>query len=75
MAVVQSTKKGGSITVEATAKGLESASANINAKAVEVRPQIAVWEREVPKGAGVTGLWRPMPMEGRFGNHGIHWRH
>jgi beta-galactosidase len=64
MAVVQSTRKGGSITVEATAKGLESASASINAKAVEMRPQIAVWEREVPKGAGITGLWRPMPMEG-----------
>ena len=35
MAVVQSTKKGGSITVEATSPGLEPASANINAKAVE----------------------------------------
>jgi beta-galactosidase len=64
MAVVQSTKKGGSITVEATAKGLESASASINAKAAELRPHIALWEREVPKGAGVTGLWRPAPMEG-----------
>jgi beta-galactosidase len=64
MAVVQSTRKGGSITVDATSKGLESASASINAKAVEVRPQIAVWEREVPKGAGITGLWRPAPMEG-----------
>ena len=64
MAVVQSTKKGGSIIVEANAPGLETASATINAKAVTLRPQVAVWEREVPQGSGVTGLWRPAPMNG-----------
>jgi beta-galactosidase len=64
MAVVQSTKKAGSITVEAAAPGLESASAVISAKAVTVRPQVAQWEREVPKGSGVSGLWRPAPVEG-----------
>jgi beta-galactosidase len=69
MAVVQSSKKAGSITVEATSPGLEPASATINAKAVDLRPHVAVWEREVPQGAGVTGLWRPAPREGS--NSGI----
>ena len=50
--------------MEATAQGLDSASATINAKSVTLRPQMEVWEREVPKGEGVTGLWRPAPMEG-----------
>jgi len=31
----------------------------IAAKAVRLRPQVAAWEREVPKGPGITGLWRP----------------
>ena len=64
MGVVQSTSKAGDIKVEASSPGLESATATINAKAVALRPQVAVWEREVPTGAGVTGLWRPAPMEG-----------
>src|SRR5271170_705048 len=59
MAVVQSSKTAGSITVEATAPGLESSTVTIAAKAVELRPQVGVWEREVPTGAGITGLWRP----------------
>ena len=29
-------------------------------KAVTLRPQVAVWKREVPSGQGVTGLWRPV---------------
>jgi beta-galactosidase len=61
MAVVQSTKEGGDITVEATAPGLTAATASITAKAVKLRPQVAVWNRSVPKGGGVTGLWRPAP--------------
>ena len=28
------------------------------------RPQVAVWEREVPVGSGITGLWRPIPRTG-----------
>jgi beta-galactosidase len=60
MGLVQSLKTAGSITVEATSPGLASASATIAAKAVKLRPQVAVWEREVPSGAGVTGLWRPV---------------
>ena len=59
MAVVQSTKKAGNITVEATSPGLESATATITAKGAELRPHVAVWHREVPKGDGITGLWRP----------------
>ena len=64
MAVVQSTKTAGSITVEATCPGLEAASATIAAKAATLRPQVAVWEREVPVGSGLTGLWRPIPNTG-----------
>jgi beta-galactosidase len=61
MGIVQSTKTGGSITVEAASRGLTSASVTIAAKSVELRPQVAVWKREVPVGPGVTGLWRPLP--------------
>jgi beta-galactosidase len=64
VALVQSTKTGGSITVEATSPGLAPASVTIAAKAVTLRPQAAVWEREVPVGSGITGLWRPIPATG-----------
>jgi len=64
MAVVQSTKQGGNITVEATSPGLVRATATLPVKAVTLRPQVAPWEREIPKGEGVTGLWRPVPLEG-----------
>ena len=61
MAVVQSTKSAGNITIEATSPGLTTASVTIAAKAVTLRPQVAVWKREVPTGPGITGLWRPVP--------------
>jgi len=60
MAVVQSTKKAGSITVAASSPGLSAATVTIEAKAVSLRPQVAGWEREVPQGEGITGLWRPV---------------
>jgi beta-galactosidase len=59
MAIVQSTKSAGSITVEATSPGLAPARATIAAKAIGLRPQVAAWERETLKGSGITGLWRP----------------
>ena len=59
MAIVQSTKTAGTLKVEATSPGLTAATATITSKAVKLRPQVAVWEREVPTGAGITGLWRP----------------
>ena len=65
MGVVQSTKTAGTITVEATSPGLTAASVMVETKAVRLRPQVAVWEREVPKGEGVTGLWRPAPAGGQ----------
>jgi len=61
MAIVQSTKSAGNITVEATSPGLSAASLTIVAKGTALRPQVAVWEREVPAGEGITGLWRPVP--------------
>jgi len=61
MAVVQSEKTAGTITVEASSPGLGSDTAAIACKAVELRPQVPVWERPVPKGAGITGLWRVVP--------------
>jgi beta-galactosidase len=61
MAIVQSTKTAGSITVEAISPGMAPASVTIAAKAVALRPQVPVWERGAPVGAGITGLWRPKP--------------
>jgi beta-galactosidase len=62
MAVVQSTKTAGNITVEASSPGLTPATLTLRSKAVALRPQVAVWEREIPKGEGITGLWRPKPV-------------
>ena len=64
MALVQSARTAGSITVEATSPGLAPATATLSSRAVELRPQAAVWERPVPKGAGITGLWRPVSEPG-----------
>jgi beta-galactosidase len=64
MAIVQATKTAASITVEATSPGLAPATVTISAKATTLRPQVALWEREVPAGSGVTGLWRPTPYAG-----------
>jgi beta-galactosidase len=63
MAIVQATKTAGNITVEATSPGLAPSTVTISAKSATLRPQVAVWEREVPTGSGITGLWRPMPAE------------
>jgi beta-galactosidase len=70
MAIVQSTKTAGNITVEATSPGLTPASVTISTKAVTLRPQVAVWEREVPVGPGVTGLWRTGGGSGGRGSRG-----
>jgi beta-galactosidase len=61
MAVVQSGKEAGSITVQAASPGFAPATVTISARKVPLRPQIAVWKREVPVGSGVTGIWRPIP--------------
>ncbi|MGA2266871.1 MAG: beta-galactosidase GalA [Bryobacteraceae bacterium] len=70
MALVQSMKTAGNITVEASSPGLTPASLTISAKAVPLRPQVAVWEREVPAGSGITGLWRPEPVVAAAGRGG-----
>jgi beta-galactosidase len=67
MAIVQTSKAVGSITVEAASPGLTAASVTIASKSVSLRPQVAVWQREVPQGQGVTGLWRPAPGGGATG--------
>ena len=61
MGLVQSLKSAGGITVEASSPGLQSASLTIAAKPAKLRPQVETWEREVPSGSGITGLWRPLP--------------
>jgi beta-galactosidase len=71
VALVQSLKKDGEITVEATSPGLTPARATIEAKTVTLRPQVAVWEREIPQGSGITGLWRPEPPSGNGNNPAI----
>jgi beta-galactosidase len=60
MALVQASKSAGTVTVEATAPGLAPATATLACLPVALRPQVAVWERPVPAGAGITGLWRPV---------------
>ena len=59
MAIVQSEKSGGTITIEASSPGLTAATATVASKPVTLRPQVAPWERPVPTGPGITGLWRP----------------
>jgi beta-galactosidase len=65
MALIQSTKSAGSITVEANSPGLTPATVTIAVKEVTLRPQVAVWQREIPQGTGITGLWRPLPAQGQ----------
>ncbi|MDE3201889.1 MAG: DUF4982 domain-containing protein [Acidobacteriota bacterium] len=60
MGIVQSSKDAGNITVEVSADGLTSASLTIPAKQTTLRPQAAEWVRPIPKGSGITGLWRPV---------------
>jgi beta-galactosidase len=67
MAIVQSTKTTGTITVEASSPGLIPASVTISSKVVKLRPQAPVWEREVPEGPGITGLWRSEPAAAAAG--------
>jgi beta-galactosidase len=64
MAIVQSDKNPGTITVAAASPGLTSASARVASKQVELRAQVAIWERSIPNGSGITGLWRPVPERG-----------
>jgi beta-galactosidase len=67
MAIVQSTKTAGNITVDVASPGLTPASVTISTRAVTLRPQLAAWERVVPVGPGITGLWR---TGGGFGGRG-----
>jgi beta-galactosidase len=70
MALVQATKTAGTITVEASSPGLTASSVTISSNAVKLRPQAPVWEREVPTGSGITGLWRPVPVVAAAGRGG-----
>ena len=67
MGIVQATKQTGSITVEIASPGLQSASATVTSRAVALRPQVPMWQRQVPAGGGVSGLWRPVVQEGPSG--------
>jgi len=69
MAIVQSSKSAGTIAVEASSPGLRPATARIEAKAVDLRRQVPVWERPIPSGPGITGLWRPS-VAARIGTGG-----
>ncbi len=67
MGIVQAQKNAGRVTVEVTAPGLAPARVTISAKSATLRPQADPWERDVPKGAGLTGLWRPTAVAGVSG--------
>jgi beta-galactosidase len=57
MALVQTGKAPGAIWVEAAAPGLTAAVAKIWSKQVDLRPQVSIWQRPIPQGEGITGLW------------------
>ena len=59
MGIVQAGKTAGDIRIEVTSPGLTAASATLTAKAEAPEPCVAEWERKVPVGEGITGLWRP----------------
>ena len=61
MGIVQAARQAGSVTVEVTSPGLAPATVTITAKAARLRPAVAEWRRDIPAGAGITGLWRPVP--------------
>ena len=61
MGLVQTEKKAGRIKVEVSSPSLTSAEITVEVARVELRPQVPVWERSVPQGQGITGLWRPAP--------------
>ncbi len=67
MVIVQAVKTAGEIKVEVTSPGLSSATMNIAAQPATATPQVAPWERTVPSGEGVTGLWRPTTSSGQNG--------
>ena len=62
MGIVQAARQAGSVTVEVTSPGLAPATVTITTKAAKLRPAVAEWRREIPAGAGITGLWRPAPQ-------------
>jgi beta-galactosidase len=70
MALAQATNEAGNITLEATAPGLTAATLSIATRTKAIRPQVAVWERDVPAGPGITGLWRPDPAAVDVGGYG-----
>jgi beta-galactosidase len=57
MALVQTDKTPGAITVEAAAPGLTAAVAKVWSKQVDLRPQVGIFQRPIPQGEGITGLW------------------
>jgi len=61
MALIQASDSPGTIGVEASSPGLALVSVGINVQPAVRRPRVAVWERPVPTGSGITGLWRPEP--------------
>ncbi len=64
MAMVQSSKTAGTVMIRATSPGLTAAEVTISTRAVKLRPHVSSWERSVPSGEGITGLWRPVGKEG-----------
>jgi len=59
MALVQTSKQAGPITIEASSHGLPVAKLVLASKEAKLRPQVAEWHRAIPAGEGATGLWRP----------------
>jgi len=60
MGLVQASREPGTIRVEVSSQGLPAASVTVGSRPVVPRPLVPVWEREIPSGEGITGLWRPV---------------
>ena len=39
---------------------IDRGRSDVSPRAVKLRPQVSSWERSVPSGEGITGLWRPI---------------
>ena len=63
MALVQSAKNAGDITLRQRLRDYTGEGDDFRQDCTAAAASIG-WEREVPKGAGVTGLWRPGPNAG-----------
>ena len=67
LGIVQATRQAGTISVEVSSPGLESAMTTVTTRRTQLMPEAKAWQRTVPTGEGLTGLWRPVLQDGPAG--------